>query len=134
MTEISPAVAMEEVRMTRHDVGGPRRTRSPHAPSRGLLRRACLLGLAGALFMTACAAPREQVVIRPYRVEVPVVVCPTLRSDVLDDVDVPSPPEPMTYGSVVEWAADLVELIHRVRADRAVVRESLPRKCRGAHD
>lgn len=117
--------------MSLHEAEPPRRVlQNPRGYLlRGLLRPACSLGVAGIMLLGGCSPARERVVVRPYKVEVPVVACATVRADHLEDIRPPQPPDPMTYGALVEWTADLLELIERLRADRAAVRAALPSRC-----
>lgn len=98
--------------------------------------RARRVGKAGILFLAllaaACGRSQPHVIREPVRVEVPVVVCPRLDPQLLEEVRVPEPPEPMTYGALVEWTADLLQVIARLTADRRAVASSLPARCVGA--
>lgn len=119
--------------MSLHDAESPRRVTPslPESHPRGLLRLACSLGMAGTVLLGGCTPARERVVVRPYKVEVPVVACAPVRPEYLEDITPPPPPDPMTYGALVEWTADLLELVERLRADRAAVRAALPARCAG---
>lgn len=96
--------------------------------------RARRVGKAGIIILLAaitlaCGRAKPHVIREPVRVEVPVVVCPRLDPQLLEEVRVPEPPEPMTYGELIEWTADLLQTIARLKADRRAVASSLPARC-----
>lgn len=137
-----PARTMDAVATLRcREAPQPRILEAPHAHPLGPLSRmaptrARRVGAAGILILavlaTACGRAQRHVIREPYKVEIPIVVCPRLDPQLLEEVRVPEPPEPMTYGALVEWTADLLQVIARLTADRRAVASSLPARCVGA--